>query len=119
MFAEIDKDNVVLRVIVADSLEWCETNLGGTWVETFEGKDGHNYAGKGHAFDEDAKNFIEPQPYPSWELDKATCKWKAPVTAPVLVKSADKEEFANWDEDRQEWTVIDLKAVAIEIKEEA
>jgi hypothetical protein len=33
-FAELDADNVVLRVVVADSIEWCIDNLGGTWAET-------------------------------------------------------------------------------------
>lgn len=33
-FAEIDNVKKVARVIVAPSLEWCETRLGGTWVET-------------------------------------------------------------------------------------
>lgn len=33
-FAEIDANQVVQRVIVADSAEWCADHLGGTWVET-------------------------------------------------------------------------------------
>jgi hypothetical protein len=33
-FAEVDADNIVVRVIVADTLEWCVENLGGTWLET-------------------------------------------------------------------------------------
>jgi hypothetical protein len=33
-FAEIDSSNIVTRVIVADSLEWCQEALGGTWIET-------------------------------------------------------------------------------------
>ena len=54
-FAEVDADNTVLRVIVADTKEWCENNLGGTWVQTSyntiggvhpEGRPLHkNYAG--------------------------------------------------------------------------
>jgi hypothetical protein len=33
-FAEIDANALVTRVIVADSLEWCQQALGGTWIET-------------------------------------------------------------------------------------
>jgi len=33
-FAELDIDNMVLRVVVADDLQWCIDNLGGTWMET-------------------------------------------------------------------------------------
>lgn len=34
LFAEIDNDKRVLRVIVADNAAWCQQRLGGTWVET-------------------------------------------------------------------------------------
>ena len=34
-FAEIDNKNFVLRVINAESKEWCEIYLSGRWVETF------------------------------------------------------------------------------------
>jgi hypothetical protein len=33
-FAEVGTDNEVVRVVVADSLEWCADHLGGTWLET-------------------------------------------------------------------------------------
>jgi hypothetical protein len=33
-FAELDNDGIVTRVIVADDLQWCVDNLGGTWAET-------------------------------------------------------------------------------------
>jgi hypothetical protein len=33
-FAEINQANIVLRVVVAHDKEWCEANLGGTWIET-------------------------------------------------------------------------------------
>ena len=32
-FAQV-VDGVVAQVIVADTKEWCEANLGGTWVQT-------------------------------------------------------------------------------------
>ena len=34
LFAELDNDKRVLRVVVCDSREWLEQRLGGTWVET-------------------------------------------------------------------------------------
>jgi hypothetical protein len=33
-FAEVDKNNIVARVIVAHDIEWCQEALGGTWIET-------------------------------------------------------------------------------------
>ncbi len=32
-YAKVE-DGVVTQVIVADSKEWCQANLGGTWVQT-------------------------------------------------------------------------------------
>jgi hypothetical protein len=50
LFAEIDNANHVLRVIVAGTKEWCESRLGGTWVETFQ-EQWEQYAGIGMGFD--------------------------------------------------------------------
>jgi len=61
-------DGIVDQVIVADSKEWCENNLGGTWIQTsyntrgnvHYGQDGNpdggvalhkNYAGIGYSWD--------------------------------------------------------------------
>jgi hypothetical protein len=34
-WAEVDSNNIVTRVIVADSKEWCVANLGGEWKQTY------------------------------------------------------------------------------------
>ena len=58
-FAEIDSDNKVLRVIVADTKEWCEDNLGGTWVQTsYNANFGGKFAGIGDIWD--GTNFTTP-----------------------------------------------------------
>ena len=87
-FAEVDADNIVLRVIVADTKEWCENNLGGTWVQTSyntygnqhpEGRPLHkNYAGVGYKWD--GVGFYAPQPFPSWSKNEDTYLWEAPVS---------------------------------------
>ena len=79
-FAEIGNDNTVLRVIVADTKEWCENNLGGTWVQTSynthgnqhpEGRPLHkNYAGIGYHWD--GAGFYASQPFPSWSKNEET-----------------------------------------------
>lgn len=95
-FAEIDANKTVLRVIVADSIEWCQKNLGGEWVETFIDKtDTHNYAGIGYLYSKEKKNFIAPRPFPSWTLNEK-CRWIAPVEQP-------KNTLATWDEDKRVW----------------
>lgn len=59
LFAEIGPGNVVQRVIVADSLEWCVTNLGGWWVETYDGHPTERYAGVGMIYESsDPRKFL-------------------------------------------------------------
>jgi len=93
-FAEI-KDDKVLRVIVCDTKEWCEKNLGGEWVETFMDTD-KNYAGIGHSYDKVKENFISKKPYDSWVLDDKDI-WKAPIDRPKDGK------LYTWDEDTTNW----------------
>ena len=107
-FAEIDSNNTVLRVIVADTKEWCENNLGGTWVQTSynthggehpEGRPLHkNYAGVGYHFD--GVGFYAPQPYPSWTKNADTYLWESPVPYPTDGK------IYRWDEDTTSWVVF-------------
>lgn len=106
-FAELDSDNVVLRVIVADNKEWCENNLGGTWVQTSYNTHGgqhpegrplrKNFAGIGYTYDAQRDAFIPPKPYNSWVLDEATCLWNAPVAMPT-----DGAVYV-WDEATTSW----------------
>lgn len=53
-YAEIDQAGNVLRVIVADSLEWCQSRLGGTWIETQYSDPQEQYAGIGMGYDPNA-----------------------------------------------------------------
>jgi hypothetical protein len=78
-FAEI-KDGIVVRVIVADDLEWCQSNLGGTWLQTsYTGSIRKNYAGVGYSYDETRDAFIAPEPEGNLGFDEATCRWIMPV----------------------------------------
>lgn len=108
-FAEINDNNIVLRVIVADTKEWCENNLGGTWIQTsyntFAGEHKlggtplhKNYAGIGYSWD--GIGFAAPQPYVSWSLNQNTYLWEAPVAYP------NDGKFYEWNEDNQEWVEV-------------
>ena len=109
-FAEIDADNTVLRVIVADTKEWCENNLGGTWVQTSyntfagqhpEGRPLHkNYAGIGYHWD--GVGFYAPQPFPSWTKNEDTYLWEAPVVYP------NDGKVYEWDESILNWKEVTL-----------
>jgi hypothetical protein len=98
-------DGIVEQVIVADTKEWCEANLGGEWVQTSyntvgnvhpEGRPLHkNYAGIGYSWD--GEGFAAPQPYPSWSLDLFSYLWQAPVAMP------EDGKIYKWDEATTSW----------------
>jgi hypothetical protein len=107
-FAEV-VDGIVERVIVADSAEWCKTNLGGTWVQTSYNTHGgvhtlggtplhKNYAGVGYTFD--GTGFAAPQPYASWTLDETSYLWQAPVAMP------EDENAYTWNEETTSWELV-------------
>lgn len=96
-YAEIDPSfNVVKRVIVCDTKEWCEQNLGGTWVRTYYNTLGKNYAGQGYIYHPDMDNFSPPQPFPSWTLNES-CIWTPPIPYPQ------DGNMYQWDETLQQW----------------
>lgn len=115
-FAEIDENNVVLRVIVVNNADtsdgndvereyigiaFCESLLGGTWVQTsYNGNIRKNYAGIGYTYDPQRDAFIPPQPYNSWVLVEETCQWTAPVPRPTDGKNY------RWDEPTVSWIEI-------------
>ena len=104
-FAQV-VDGVVTQVIVADTKEWCEANLGGEWVQTSynthanqhpEGRPLHkNYAGIGYTWD--GVGFAAPKPYESWTLDADTYIWNAPTPMPV-----EEGKRYTWDEATVSW----------------
>jgi hypothetical protein len=122
-WAEIDENNIVVRVTVGDDdgHDWLIENLGGVWVQTSYNTRGgvhynpetgepsddqskalrYNYAGIGFTYDEDRDAFIPPKPYPSWVLDEATCLWEAPVAYP------EDGNVYTWDEELQEWAAVE------------
>lgn len=108
-WAEIDENNVVLRVTVGNNDEpdegyqWLIDNLGGTWVQTSYNRTFRkNYAGKGFTYDADRDAFIPPQPFESWVLDEDTCLWEAPVALP---DDADTVAY-EWNEGTQSWDPV-------------
>lgn len=116
-FAEIDENNVVLRVLVGDNnlpdegKSWFEDNLGGTWVQTSYNASTNgfrkHYAGIGYIYDPERDAFYPPQPYPSWTLDN-DCKWQPPTPRP------DDDGIYEWNETNREWTLL----TRLEISEE-
>jgi len=126
-WAEIDENNIVLRVLVGDNNEpdegyqWLIDNLGGTWIKTSYNSLGgvhykeledktrvpsgkphfrFNHGGIGFTYDESRDAFIAPKPFPSWVLIEETCRWEPPIALPT-----DKKEY-RWDEPTLSWIEI-------------
>jgi hypothetical protein len=115
-FAELDSNNVVLRVVVVDNKDtadaqgvekehigaaYLERLLGGTWKQTsYNGNLRKNYAGAGYTYNADIDAFVAPKPFPSWTLD-ANAQWQAPVPMPQDGK------MYSWDEASQVWAEVE------------
>lgn len=114
-FAEIDQNNIVLRVIVVGNsdcldengieseivgINFCKSLLGenSRWIQTsYNNNFRKNFAGIGFSYDEDRDAFIPPKPFPSWILNEDSCLWEAPVPKP------NDGTVYFWNEDILEW----------------
>lgn len=85
-WAEIDENNIVLRVVVGDNddpngdegFKTITDSLGGTWIKTsYNGNIRKNYAGIGYTYDSVRDAFIPPKPTEGdWALNEDTCLWE-------------------------------------------
>ena len=98
-FAQIDGGGLVLKVVVADSLEWVVENIGGNWVETFKDGTRFNFAGIGYTYDSTRDAFIPPKPHESWVLVEESCLWVPPVPMP-------EDGDYTWNEGTQSWDPV-------------
>ena len=84
-WAEIDENNVVIRVLVGNNDETDEgesfmKSLGGVWIKTsYNATIRKNFAGIGYTYDEDRDAFIAPEPPNQIGFDEETCQWIVPV----------------------------------------
>jgi hypothetical protein len=109
-FAEIDDNNMVIRVIVAE-IDFINSGVVGDpsrWIQTsyntFKGKHllggeplRKNFAGIGFYYDKQRDAFIPPKPYDSWIFNEDECSWNAPTPCP-----GNEAEYI-WEETLQEW----------------
>ena len=94
-FAELDGNNIVLRVIVVDNsvlldgdgneseeigIDFCNTLLGNSvWKQTsYNGNFRNAYAIVGGSYDPSNNVFIDIKPYNSWVLN-SSFKWESPI----------------------------------------
>ena len=110
-WAEVDENNVVLRVTVGNNdhpdegHQWLIDNLGGTWIKTSynasENGFRKNYAGIGYTYNETLDAFIPIKSYPSWTLNEETCQWEAPTPYPQ-----DENDYT-WNESTLSWDLVE------------
>ena len=105
-YAFINDQNIVTEVIVGrdetevvDGISDWEQHYsevrGQRCVRTsYNGNIRKQYAGIGYFYDEDADEFVSPQPFPSWSLDSNN-DWQPPTPKP--------EGDFYWDEESLSW----------------
>jgi len=83
-WAEINKDNKVLRVLVGDNndsagdegYQWLIDNLGGDWIKTsYNATIRGNFAGIGFSYLEDRDIFMPPKCHEEAVLNPKDAKW--------------------------------------------
>lgn len=122
-FAELDANNVVLRVVVVDTKDnstadgiekesigqaFCERLFGGRWVQTsYNGNIRKRYAGIGYTYNQTLDAFVPPKPFQSWTLNNQTADWVAPVSKP-----SDGKVY-EWNEVLQSWEVSNIQSPSV------
>lgn len=96
-FAKLDENNNVIDIIVVNNnelldengieqeqkgIDFCINWSGGytLWKQTsYNNSFRKKYAWVGGVYNSELDIFIDPQPYPTWILDKVSCTWINPV----------------------------------------
>lgn len=128
-FAELDSNNVVLRVIVVDNKDccdvdgvekeyigkaFCEKHFGGTWVQTSYNANFRSlFAGVGYIYDGEKDRFRTPKPdeQTTWIYHEEDNKWIRPVPQPDDWAWTPAEEALGkktyvWNEESNNWVAI-------------
>lgn len=108
-FAQIDENNIVTQVIVAEQ-DFIDSGAIGDpskWIQTSYNTHANkhpngtpfrkNFAGIGYTYDVVRDAFIPPKSYSSWVLNENTCLWESPVPYPI------DDKMYTWDEETLEW----------------
>jgi len=128
-FAELDTNNVVLRVLKVrnediNNLEMPDSEpVGITYLEEngFTVPPGHswkqtsavgafrkNYGMVGYSYYPDLDAFVPPRPnlFPSWVLNTEKARWEAPVPMPSDANTGNPPKRYIWDEPTVSWVEV-------------
>ena len=111
-FAEIDENNVVLRILVVDNEQEHrgqeflseDLGLGGRWIQTsYNGNFRKMFAGINYTYNEELDIFLPPKPFESWILNETLGQCDPPVERPTI----DIDKATIWIEETQSWIIED------------
>ena len=127
-FALVNKDNIVVTVIVCDEdpelhehTRQMSKDVSGRWLQTSYNTRGNvhydsdgkpsgrealrkNYAGIGYTYSDELDAFIAPKPFSNWILNMTTFSWEPPIPYPT--ENADKLVYI-WHEEGEFWVPFD------------
>ena len=99
-FAEIDRNGVVLRVIVVDQA-FIDSGVVGNkenWIQTHKDRSARkHFASVGSTYDSGRNAFIHPKPFDSWTLNEDTAEWETSKALPA------DYDLPYWDEVALVW----------------
>ena len=124
-FAKLDSENNVIHVSVVDNDILIDEfgneseNLGiqhltkvhgySNWKQTsYNGSFRGCYASKGYQYNPELDIFIQPQPFPSWVLNKSKGCWEAPIPQPKDGK------LYHWEEESRSWVEHEFEMFIVE-----
>lgn len=114
-FAEVDENNMVLRVIVVnnDALDQEDEESSGiiflkeifgnktNWVQaSHSSKIRKRFPSEGYTYNTEFDAFVPPRLYESWTFDPITCAYTPPIAFPENISSY------IWDEPSLSWVEV-------------
>jgi len=103
LYAKINLENIVENIIVADD-DFVKT-LSSTYVKVDETT---RHAVIGSFYNKSLNKFIDPKPYPSWELNELS-EWQSPIG------SKPTDGNYSWNEEELTWNKLDLIDIELPI----
>lgn len=118
-FAEINSDNIVVRVLVVPDEEEqrgeeflsIDLGLGGRWTQTsYNGTIRKMFAGVGYSYNQELDIFLPPKPFDSWVLNETKGEWESLIPRPEEVEGM----VFMWNEINKEWVISQAPIVIID-----
>ena len=126
-FAELDDNNIVIKVMVLDDSANSNTcqeifKSSNTWIQTSYNTSGgvhksggiplrKNYASIGYTYDKSRDAFIPPRPFASWKswvLNEESCQWEPPIPMPPPPAKGEVNKSRAWNESINSWVILDV-----------